>query len=80
MMAAMSLLLERLEAVGAETGILSTTDSSKVLIIREWMKRRSPPPLLYLFGLPRCGKNYVGELLASQYGYLFFDADKVSGW
>lgn len=31
--------------------------------------------LLYLFGLPAAGKNYVGEILAEDFGFHFHDAD-----
>lgn len=31
--------------------------------------------LIYLFGLPAAGKNYVGELLAEEFGFHFHDAD-----
>jgi gluconate kinase len=31
--------------------------------------------LIYLFGLPAAGKNYVGEVLAEQFGFYFHDAD-----
>jgi gluconate kinase len=31
--------------------------------------------LVYLFGLPAAGKNYVGELLAEAFGFFFHDAD-----
>ena len=35
-----------------------------------------PPRLIYLFGGPGCGKNHVGRVLASQFGYTFQDADE----
>ncbi len=38
----------------------------------------SPYPsamLLYLFGLPAAGKNYVGQVLADEFGYTFYDGD-----
>ena len=35
-----------------------------------------PPPLVYLFGLPGAGKNYVGELLRDGWGMRFADADE----
>lgn len=31
--------------------------------------------LIYLFGLPAAGKNYVGEVLAAEFGYTFYDGD-----
>jgi gluconate kinase len=31
--------------------------------------------LIYLFGLPAAGKNYVGEVLAEEFGFYFHDAD-----
>lgn len=31
--------------------------------------------LIYLFGLPAAGKNYVGEVLADEFGYTFYDGD-----
>jgi gluconate kinase len=31
--------------------------------------------LIYLFGLPAAGKNYVGEVLAEEFGFHFHDAD-----
>jgi len=31
--------------------------------------------LIYLFGLPAAGKNYVGEVLAEEFGYTFYDGD-----
>ncbi|HOU41452.1 MAG TPA: AAA family ATPase [Promineifilum sp.] len=31
--------------------------------------------LLYLFGLPAAGKNYVGQVLADTFGYTFYDGD-----
>ena len=31
--------------------------------------------LLYLFGLPAAGKNYVGRVLAEAFGYTFYDGD-----
>lgn len=31
--------------------------------------------LLILFGLPGCGKNYVGEILQSSFGFYFYDGD-----
>ena len=30
---------------------------------------------LYLFGLPAAGKNYVGQVLADEFGYTFYDGD-----
>ncbi len=30
---------------------------------------------LYLFGLPAAGKNYVGQVLAEEFGYTFYDGD-----
>lgn len=32
--------------------------------------------LIYLFGLPAAGKNYVGEVLAEAFGYTFYDGDR----
>jgi gluconate kinase len=32
--------------------------------------------LLYLFGLPASGKNHVGELLRSRFGFSFHDGDE----
>lgn len=34
-----------------------------------------PSRLLYLFGLPAAGKNYVGHVLAETFGYTFYDGD-----
>jgi gluconate kinase len=31
--------------------------------------------LIYLFGLPAAGKNYVGQALAEEFGYTFYDGD-----
>lgn len=31
--------------------------------------------LIYLFGLPAAGKNYVGRVLAESFGYTFYDGD-----
>ncbi len=31
--------------------------------------------LIYLFGLPAAGKNYVGHVLAEEFGYTFYDGD-----
>lgn len=31
--------------------------------------------LLYLFGLPAAGKNFVGGVLADEFGYAFYDGD-----
>ncbi len=31
--------------------------------------------LLYLFGLPAAGKNFVGTVLADTFGYTFYDGD-----
>lgn len=31
--------------------------------------------LIYLFGLPAAGKNYIGQLLADEFGYIFYDGD-----
>ena len=31
--------------------------------------------LIYLFGLPAAGKNYVGHVLAEAFGYTFYDGD-----
>lgn len=31
--------------------------------------------LFILFGPPGCGKNYVGDIMAERYGFLFYDAD-----
>jgi len=31
---------------------------------------------IYLFGLPAAGKNYVGQLLADEFGYTFYDGDR----
>lgn len=31
---------------------------------------------LYLFGLPAAGKNYVGQVLADEFGYTFYDGDR----
>ncbi len=31
--------------------------------------------LIYLFGLPAAGKNYVGRVLAEAFGYTFYDGD-----
>ncbi|MCZ2115333.1 MAG: hypothetical protein LC131_16115 [Anaerolineae bacterium] len=31
--------------------------------------------LIYLFGLPAAGKNYVGEILADEFNYTFYDGD-----
>lgn len=31
--------------------------------------------LIYLFGLPAAGKNYVGQVLADEFGYTFYDGD-----
>jgi gluconokinase len=31
--------------------------------------------LIYLFGLPAAGKNYVGQVLAEEFGYTFYDGD-----
>ena len=33
-------------------------------------------PMIYLFGLPGAGKNYVGELLRDVWGLEFADADE----
>lgn len=33
------------------------------------------PPLIYFFGLPATGKNYVGRVLAEEFGYTFYDGD-----
>ena len=33
-------------------------------------------PIIYLFGLPGAGKNYVGELLRDAWGLEFADADE----
>ena len=30
---------------------------------------------IYLFGLPAAGKNYVGEVLAGEFGFTFYDGD-----
>jgi gluconokinase len=30
---------------------------------------------IYLFGLPAAGKNYVGQILAEDFGYVFYDGD-----
>lgn len=30
---------------------------------------------IYLFGLPAAGKNYVGQALADEFGYTFYDGD-----
>ena len=32
--------------------------------------------LIYLFGLPAAGKNYVGRVLAEAVGYAFYDGDE----
>jgi gluconate kinase len=32
--------------------------------------------LIYLFGLPAAGKNYVGQALAEEFGYTFYDGDR----
>lgn len=32
--------------------------------------------LLYLFGLPAAGKNYVGQVLAEEFGFTFYDGDR----
>lgn len=37
--------------------------------------RSSDSTLLYLFGLPAAGKNYVGTILAETFGYTFYDGD-----
>jgi dephospho-CoA kinase len=34
------------------------------------------PRIVYFFGLPASGKNYLGESLQS-YGFHFYDADEV---
>lgn len=34
------------------------------------------PPLIYLFGLPGAGKNFVGEMLRDEWGMQFADADE----
>lgn len=39
------------------------------------MTTSQPPVLLILFGLPGVGKNYVGRILAEDYGFYFRDAD-----
>ncbi len=31
---------------------------------------------LYLFGLPAAGKNYVGQILADDFGFTFYDGDR----
>lgn len=31
--------------------------------------------LIYLFGLPAAGKNYVARILADEFGYTFYDGD-----
>jgi gluconate kinase len=31
--------------------------------------------MIYLFGLPAAGKNYVGQVLAEEFGYTFYDGD-----
>jgi len=31
--------------------------------------------LIYLFGLPAAGKNYVGHVLAEAFGFTFYDGD-----
>jgi gluconate kinase len=31
--------------------------------------------LIYLFGLPAAGKNYVGQVLADAFGFTFYDGD-----
>ena len=31
--------------------------------------------IIYLFGLPAAGKNYVGKILSEEFGFLFYDAD-----
>jgi gluconokinase len=31
--------------------------------------------LIYLFGLPAAGKNYVGRVLVEEFGYTFYDGD-----
>lgn len=30
---------------------------------------------IYLFGLPAAGKNYVGQVLAEEFGFAFYDGD-----
>lgn len=30
---------------------------------------------IYLFGLPAAGKNYVGQVLAEEFGFVFYDGD-----
>ena len=30
---------------------------------------------IYLFGLPAAGKNFVGQVLAEEFGYTFYDGD-----
>ena len=42
------------------------------------MAPAKPPPLLYLFGLPGAGKNFVGELCAAERSdaLRFYDADE----
>jgi len=32
--------------------------------------------IIYLYGLPAVGKNFIGELLKERYGFYFQDADK----
>ena len=32
--------------------------------------------LLYLFGLPAAGKNYVGRVLDEEFGFTFYDGDR----
>jgi gluconate kinase len=31
---------------------------------------------IYLFGLPAAGKNYVGQVLADEFGFEFYDGDR----
>ncbi len=33
------------------------------------------PLLIYLFGLPAAGKNYVGRVLEESFGFIFYDGD-----
>jgi len=39
------------------------------------IRRPASREVLFLFGPPGSGKNFVGELLAAHFGFSFFDAD-----
>ena len=69
-------------AAFASTGLVALARAGRFLVVRQRhrlrgrLRRQGQHHLVYLFGLPGAGKNFVGQLLEERFGYRFLDADR----